>query len=409
MEQPVNNSAPEKETQVTAPPATSATDLTMVGRFSRYTSIFWQAILPFLSVRYLFEGTDILFGPNKKIRKNDRIFGKFKDEGIQKWLTSNIATIAFGAAINAFTAFYTRRTYKDIKTLSAEAVGYELGKDPKEVKFHDMRKSQNAIVKTTTHSLVTRTIKRLSAGFTFFIPWAPLFNSKKYRHKGNDDLDNVGLKLGSGVMGAYLFSDGFLRKQSLFEAMQEMVDVKINHTTADPNILISASDIDLLFNLNERAENKAYKPPVPNSLEAQRNRQLSTLIADMMNHTYNTAPPDANFTVGKFVYLLGNGYLDTFPNSLGYVELASKSKDMQEVKAAAAAIKGGNNPEAVFQEFGIRLDNPFAPAPAQAGSAEPAASQYAQRVQQTQARVPQMARKPQDFAATQENPAPARV
>jgi hypothetical protein len=101
----------------------------------------------------------------------------------------------------------------------------------------------------------------------------------------------------------------------------------------------------------EAAPAPRQKQPLP--ITGRFSMALSARVADMMNRTYGNAPnpEDVDLTLGKFLYLLGNGLLDRFPENLGYIELASRSKSMQPIKEAADFIKNGGNPGQVFPDI----------------------------------------------------------
>ncbi len=82
-------------------------------------------------------------------------------------------------------------------------------------------------------------------------------------------------------------------------------------------------------------------------------RHLADRIAVLLNQTYNNTPKTehANFTLGKFNYLVGFGLLDMSSASLAFVELANRSSDMKEVNAAATAIKSGQDAASVFHQL----------------------------------------------------------
>lgn len=369
------------------------------GRFARYTSAFLQIVLPFLSLRYFIEGADLILEPKNKLTHLGRIKPlESPNKGVAKWLVSNTQPLTFGSAISIVIGYYTSKTYKDIKEIYRETLGYELNKKPEEVTFGDMLHSQNRVIKVTNAALVKRTLLRFGSAATFFLPWG-LLNRHTYRN--SDKLDNVGLKMGTGVMGAYLFLDGFLRKESFFEAMQVLSDTKINHANGNnPHEIIEPREIERMMLIQKKAQDKSFRAPHASSPEAEENIKLSTAIADKMNRTYGNSPnPEGvHFTTGDFIYLFGQGLLDKFPESMAYVELSGKSKAMEEVKAVSVAIKNGMNPEAAFAEYGIALGEQGVQKTVQFQPEEQAtARKYTDIVQSAKNRIPVTPRAPQDF------------
>ncbi|MDE3060090.1 MAG: hypothetical protein KGJ06_03680, partial [Pseudomonadota bacterium] len=323
--------------------------LSMRGRFTQYMSSFLQFFGPLISLRYL----GIAF---EKINPLN-ILGKKYDAGtpwkppLKEGLSRNITSLGMGAFLLTGVGLYSKRTYDDMRTLYAEAVGYELNKRPEDITWRDILfKSRNQAVQVTANAFLKRTALRAAAAGSFLVPWhwmTPKANTKP-DYSANIDA-------GVGVAGLYMSSEGWLRSQSYFDLQQYIADTAINHSNTHIHDVIKPEQIETLLFLQRRHLNREYKWPSLHSSDAQEEIALSNRIAELMNQTYNNAPKTepASFTIGKFNYLIGFGLLDSFPTSLGFVELANKSTDMKEVNAAAAAIQAGQDPRAVFQSFGI--------------------------------------------------------
>ena len=339
-----------------------ANNLAIKGRFARYLPPFLQLMLPVLSIRYLwvaFENINprnILDKPLKKaapVKVEKTALGK-----TFRYISRNLTALGMGATVLSILSFYSKRTYDDIRTVYAEAVGYELDKKPEEVGMRDIWKSQNAEVMTTRGDFTSRSLKRLVPILAFFVPWQ-VFRGNK--HLGAPVKYSANHDAGIGAVGTYLSMDGFVRKQTFFEAEQEIVDNAINHVDNNISANIRTGDIQTLLMLYRKRHDASYTWPPLDSKEAVNQSVLAGRIADLMNQTYNNTPntDHAHFTLGKFNYLVGFNMLEKFPESLAFVELASHSSDMKDVKAAANAIKSGQDPRAVFQAFGIDLDRPI--------------------------------------------------
>jgi hypothetical protein len=205
---------------------------------------------------------------------------------------------------------------------------------------------------------------------------------------------------GVGAVGAYLsVYEGFLRKPSFFDAEQALVSTAINAHDRTAKDIIAPEQIEMLLFLQRRQREPNYQFPARATEAGINQSRLANRIADLMNETYQNAPAtqQAQLTVGKFNFLAGFGYLDHYPTSLAFVEMANKSKDMQDVKEAKARIKDGEDPHAVFKRFGIDIDTAMAKvqhAPAVDGTQK----LYADRVPRRNELVSREPKGPKDFA-----------
>ncbi len=325
--------------------------------YTWYNSLFTQLIAPLFGMRYLFEaGEDI--NPGNILKKNnpkpDTSGKPWQDPGMGRYASLNFISYGMGTLFAGIMFDYSRRTLNDIKSLYAEAVGYELNKKPEDVTLTDVFfKSQNAALEVTRNAYRFRTLARAATAATFFIPWEKFRAFKNVAPKYD-----ANAKVGVGAIAAYIYGEGFLREPSFFDIEQKMVSVKVNHKDTNPYVTIGAEDVQGLLILQRKHLDKNYQRPAGASLEGQQDMQLASRITSLLNQTYHntTATEHINLTIGKFNYLVGFGLLDKFPESMAFVELASKSADMSEVKQAASAIKAGQNPQAVFAQFGIDVN-----------------------------------------------------
>lgn len=324
--------------------------------FKRYDSSFMQLIAPLVATRYLWLAIEdinplnFLKKPDPKTRPD---FTAFKKPNFPGYMSRNFAAFGMGATFLGIVGLYSKNTLHDIKSLYAEAVGYELGRKTEDVTLSDVfLKSHNAALEVTRGAYTRRTLARAATAATFFLPWQIFRDFKDVKPK-YDANANAGV----GAVGVYLCGEGFLRNPSFFDAEQNLVSSSINHTDANPNEIIQPRNIQALLLLQRKHLNKKYQWPEVTSKDGQNELVVSERIADLLNQTYNNTPrtEPANLTIGKFNYLVGFGLLDHFPESLAFVELANKSPDMVDVKKAAAAIQNGQNPQGVFQPFGIDL------------------------------------------------------
>lgn len=376
----------------------------MTGRFTRYSdSPFLQLMIPLVATRYnwlairdlyIDHPAEIPSAATSALREGEKFsFGKYL-----KW---NFAALGIGATALGLTALYSKRTYDDIRTLYAEAVGYEFNKDPKDVGFMDLMRSKNEALAVTRGAFLRRTAARFAAAGSFWVPWHKL---RRAQHIEPNRDTNV--SAGVGALSTFFTLDGFIRRPSFFDTEQKLVDTAINHS--DPSLaeVVDARHIRALMRLQSKHLDKHYHWPDLASPEGQNEMALATRIANLANQTYNntnkTGP--ANFTLGKFNYLVGFGLLDQFPESLAYVELANMSKGMEEVKEVAAAIKKGQDAKSAFAEFGIDMDalvKKYSPKIAHALE-EPTVTRFAD--ESLKAKKITVARSAQEFAARDEGP-----
>jgi hypothetical protein len=332
----------KKDTGTGAP----ADDLPIKAAFIRYDSPFTRLIAPLIATRYLWPAIEAI-NPRNFLKKGE----VESNPNFWRKISLNFTALSTGATFLGIIGMYSKNTLNDIKSLYSEAVGYELGKDKKDVTLTDIFiKSENSEVKITCAAYANRTLARVATASTFFVPWhhfRGLKNNKpKYEANAN---------AGIGAIGIYLLGEGLLRDQSFFDAEQHMASTAINHTRNNIYEVIQPENIFTILMLHHKNSNKNYQIPEVDS-EAGKNAQcLANRIASLMNQTYKntTNIENANFTIGKLNFLIGFGLLDKPENNLSFVELANKSSDMRDVKTAATAIENGQNSHKVFHQFGI--------------------------------------------------------
>lgn len=339
----------------------------------RYDSPFMKLIAPFIATRYLWLAIedinpfDFLFKKGSLIK--DKTIGPNGESGkpwtepypaktfmgaAGRYTSRNFSAFGMGTLFAATIGYYSKNTLHDIKSLYSEAVGYELGKKPEDVTTSDLMNSQNAALEVTRNAYIKRSLMRIGAAATFFIPWHHFRKYKEIQPKYETNM-NVGV----GTVGTYLLGESFLRTKSFFDAEQELVNSAIHHRNANPNQSITSMNIKGLLLLQRQHLNKNYQWPEATSQEGQQQLAIAERIASLMNQTYENDPKrePAHFTIGKFNFLLGFGLLDAFPESMGFVELANKSADMSEVKQAVTLIRSGKDARTVFAQFGIDVNN----------------------------------------------------
>lgn len=346
-----------------------------------YNSLFTQLLAPLVATRYVWlaieeinpfnflvkDPPEIALDkrgePIKKNGKHITTDGKhitpdgtpWKEKSFGRYASRNFAAFGIGTMVLAIVGKYSKDTLSDIKSIYAEAVGYELDKKPQDVTLSDIFvKSQNEALKVTRDAYVKRTLTRSAMVSAFFVPWYKL-RDKSFRSV--QPKYDVNANAGIGAVGVNIYAEGFLRKPSFFDLEQKMASQKINHNDIDPYVAIQPQDIQTLLSLQRKHLNAKYRAPLTESKEGQNDIKLATRISKLSNDTYDSVPPENtdSFTLGKLNYLIGFGLLDKFPESLAYVELANKSVDMKAVKQVAAAIKNGDDSQGAFAKFGVDM------------------------------------------------------
>ncbi len=327
---------------------------------SWYSSLFTQLIVPMVSTRYIWLAIaeinpfNFLDKPLPKIEPNAK---PYKEPSFGKYAKNNFPALGMGATFLAMVGAYSKNTLHDIKSIYAEAVGYELGKKTEDVTLKDILfTSQNSALKVTREAYLFRTFARSLTASTFFIPWHK-FRSKPFQSTPPEYGINV--NAGTGAIGAHIYGEGFLREPSFFDIEQKLVSSKINRNDVNPFIPIAPHEIQTLLTLQRKHLDKNHTPPLGASKEGQEQVKLAARITDLFNRTYDHIPDTGNesLTLGKLNYLIGFGLLDKYPESLAYVELANKSADMKEVKQVAQAIKNGSSAQETFLSHGIDMGN----------------------------------------------------
>jgi len=327
-----------------------------------YSSLFTQLLAPLVATRYIWLAIedinpfDFLDKKKPEIKVGEPAPTPYKEPSFGRYASRNFAAFGMGATVLSIMGVYSKNTLHDIKSVYAEAVGYELDKKPQDVTYSDIFfKSQNEALQITRKTFIDRSIARAATAATFFVPWQKLrpkaYQSTKPNYEANA---NAGL----GAVGIYLYGEGFMRKPSFFDIEQKVISSKINHNDINPYGIVIPQDVQSLLTLHRKHINKHYSPPLGSSPEGQNDFKMASRIADLINTTYDNIPPvdKKSFTIGKLNYLIGFGLLEKFPESMAFIELANKSADMKEVKQAAEAIRNRQDPQAVFQQYGIDMN-----------------------------------------------------
>jgi len=304
------------------------------GRFNQYTSGYWALALPALAARYV-----------------ARYAGKIFKPELQHWnISKNFYATAVGSWMLGITGIYTMSTYGDMKRVFSEPLAYEFDKKPEDINIRDFFKSKNAIVQTTLHNFLKRSFLRTAFASSFF---SFLLPGQRFKNLDVDPVD-----LGTGLTGGYLVSDVLIRKMTFFEALQNFIDNKINHSESVGQII---TDDDLM---NLYAIHARDNPPdrlISGKMDTvgwRNDKIIFSRMADLMNQTYRNEPSkeQADFTVPKLIYLLGNNLLsrENKENSLTYIEIANRY-GIPAVKEVVQSVQDGSTLAEAIQKYPVTL------------------------------------------------------
>jgi hypothetical protein len=266
---------------------------------------------------------------------------------------------SLGIGSLGLTLSYSWTVYKDIKNLFCETVGEELGKPYDQVNFNDIRHSKNKIVQQTLDNFGWKMLSRLATD-ALFIP------ATLMRKEGWGDA-MLGLK------GVQLFADTWKRKTTMFEDFVTFVNNKINPRNGLGQPIAVGEVFDLYQHYAERFHpDKMFSNVLERGTgEGARWAETQPIfqrLTDLMNETYaykhrsvidpatGHAVRQADFTLPKFIYLLGSDLIDTAEpqRTLAMIEIANRD-GIPAVKQAQAMFAQGVPLEQVLQKFSITL------------------------------------------------------
>lgn len=338
------------------PPAHTQTQSTLAP-----TSEFVRYLLLALPARYTIRGAvEALFGKNAP-EKVQNFANRFTDffsgkgthlDGERRNFVKDVSyDYGLGLGSLALTTTYTRLVYRDILNVFRETVGMELGKEPDKITYWDLTQSNNRIVQRTLNNFSVKTAERYGTDLLFFsrpIPamrWLPIGD------------------IAIGIKAALAFNDTWKRKTTMFEDLVTFVNNKINPR----NGLGQAISVGEIFDLYQHYA-QAYTPErvFTNVLEQgtgegarwAESQPIFQRMTELMNKTYaykhstvldpatGHALHQADFTLPKFVYLLGHDLInvDKPQQTLVTIEIANQYgigavKDMQTMLANGRSLE----------------------------------------------------------------------
>jgi hypothetical protein len=141
----------------------------------------------------------------------------------------------------------------------------------------------------------------------------------------------------------YLASDAFGRKRTFFEEEQRLIASKVNHSDSIGEV-ITARNLMNLYDRQARQNSSTAPLPKMDTPKWDADIKLFERMADLMNQSYGNTPKtgQADFTVPKFIYLLGMGLLaaDNPEKSIAYMEVANRY-GIPAVKKVEEVVKSG--------------------------------------------------------------------
>lgn len=268
---------------------------------------------------------------------------------------------AMGIGSLALTTSYSWTVYKDIKNIFSEAVAEETGKPASDITLKDLQNSDNRMVQKTMQNFWKRTGKRVLTDLLFF-PAAAL------RHDGLGDL-MVGVKAGQA------FAETWKRKTTMFEDLVTFVNNKINPRNGLGQAITVGEVFDLYQHYTEtftpeRMFTNVLEQGTGEGARWAESQSIFLRLTELMNKTYaykhssvidpktGHAIHQAEFTLPKFIYLLGHDLIDPRApkQTLVTIEVANQYgigavKDMQRM------LKEGQSLDAAMARYSVTLPN----------------------------------------------------
>lgn len=305
------------------------------GRFDKYRSSYWAGAMAALGLRYFAKA------PVRHLFQDDVA-------SETKFFKKHSYSAASGAIISMVAGYYGMQTYKDIKSILSEVVGWEMGKDPKDVTMGDFFKSKNSVVHQTMGNFVKFNTRRFGINIAYFTPF--IFH-KTFKAKNLHG--EWGADMGLAVNGAYLLNDVLHRKMTPFEEMQTLIDNKINHATHYADTFVATDLVDIYERHAEHDKNKSFMSQ-RGTPQWDKSVAVFRRMADLMNQSYGNEPAHeyAQFGFSKFTHLLGTHKIDPdhMDRTMAYVEISNRY-GVHEVDKAEKDFERGATVEQVLAQY----------------------------------------------------------
>lgn len=266
---------------------------------------------------------------------------------------------ALGVGSLALTLSYSGMVYKDIKNIFSDVVAAEFDKDPKDVTFQDISRSDNKIIQQTINNFWSKLAQRAGVDLLFFpAAWMR-----------NQSLGDLGL----GLIGGQMFLDTWKRKPTMFEDLVTFTNNKINPRNGLGQQVSVGEVFDLYQHYNDRFHPEVmFSNVIERSSDESRqwsqSQPIFQRITELMNQTYaykhtsqldaETGEPihQADFPLPKFIFMLGHDLIDTRQpeQTLTLLEIANR-QGIPAVKQALGMIAQHQPLEQVRQHFHVTL------------------------------------------------------
>ncbi len=288
------------------------------------------------------------------------------EDMLRKTIRRRLYDMCYSTALfigsTTLTLKYSALVREDIKNLFSETVALEKGIAPEDVRFSDIARSENKIIRHTIENYQSKRNWRLVSDSAFLLT-APL----KSMHITDALL---------GLKGWQMFRDTQHRTPTVFEDLITFVNNKINPV----NGLGQPVNMGEVFDLYQHYE-RAYAPQRAfvgviehEQSEGARwadNQLIFQRMTELLNKTYaykHTSIVDkdtgltalqADFALPKFMYLLGHDLIDVYDpqKTLITVEIAN-SHGIHAVKDMQKMLAEGKTLDAVTKRYPIAIPTP---------------------------------------------------
>ncbi len=268
--------------------------------------------------------------------------------------------LSLGAASVYMSYMVSERAREDMMRLYSEVVSYETGKPLESITFDDIKHSSNRIIQSTNRNYQNKLKQRFGTDLLFFL-------RIPFRWMSASDL-------AIGAKGLMWFNDVWGRKPTMLESLNYFVNDKLNPEfgISDPIVMGDLINFYQQY-MTKFSPEKAFRTLIANdptdaSIWAK-SEPIFARMTELMNLTYNykhvtelddeTGRPvaSANFTLPKFVYLLGHDLISPKDPActLMFVEIANLH-GMDSVKEAEKMYYAGSDLKEIIAEYPVSLD-----------------------------------------------------
>jgi hypothetical protein len=286
---------------------------------------------------------------------------------IKSKMSGALFEIYYDTMLGVGSMFYTRAMQqgvrKDITNIYSEAVALEQNKVPSEIGEQDIAESSNEIIQSTTKNHQRKRAIRYGISALPFLRWAPPLRAVQWG------------EFAIGGWGGLWAADVWGRNPTMLENFRSFVNNKLNPLYGIGDTIKPSEIVDLYQQYAFRFQpDIAFKAISINDEDANRmwaqSEKLFNRISDLMNESYNfkhrtildpetnTPQITADFTLPKFIYLMGHGLVNARKPewSMAFVELANKFPDMDAVKDASKAMRNNVSLSEIVEKYGIELN-----------------------------------------------------